>query len=243
MLPLKAPILNLNHKQAPMYERIQRHSREYGRRRGVKALLCAVLCMLGVSSCTMVTTGFWLDEIGCLRPEEHDRGQPRRVYRGTDAMYVQIPVVQVQHSESVIRHVDCTDLRPGVGVHRYPQLSVQSVSEPENYILRIPSVVGAPPLGEWDASLPVPPEEMCLLSASAVELSACERMPDACVELHPRWPEEWLGTRRSLGNQFRMPLARCCMLADIPLSLIATPIGWVTDVFSSMLGAEDEPSR
>ncbi len=243
MQPLKAPILNLNHKRYPMNGRILLHPLESGRRRGVKNLLFAVLCMLGVSSCTMVTTGFWLDEIGCLRPEEHDRGQPRRVYRGADAMYVQVPVVQMQHSESVIRHVDCTELRSGVVAHRYPKLCVQSVSEPENYILRIPSVAGAPPPGEWDATLPVPPEGMCLLPASAVDLSACERMPDACVVLHPRWPEEWLGTRRSLGNQCRMPLARCCMLADIPLSLIATPIGWLTDVFSSVLGAEETPSR
>lgn len=70
--------------------------------------------------------------------------------------------------------------------------------------------------------------EIRLISAQEVDLTTCVRLPDARVYC----PHELLTTQRTRGNQLRRSLAWGCMVADVPLSIMATPIGWLVDIVS-----------
>ena len=192
-------------------------------------LLFAALCSMGLSSCTIISTGFRLDEIGKLEPKEHPDGELRQVYQGSDYVYVQIPVVFIQNKEPIIRHLNIIEMWSNVVPYRYPNNKNPDISAPENYFLQIPAsyvkqgnVVSAPAAREKHDS------HIRLLSAKEVDLTTCVRLPDAKVSC----PYELLTKQRTWGNRLRRPLAWCCMVADIPLSIIATPIGWMVDIVS-----------
>lgn len=197
--------------------------------RSIFFLLFATFCALGVNSCTIITTGFWLDEIGKLEPKEHQAGELRQVYQGEDYVYVQIPIVFIQNKEPLIRHINCIDMWTNVVPYMYPNNSNPDISAPENYFLQIPSssvkqggVVSA--LADREAH----DSRIRLLSEKEVNLSTCTRLQDEKVYC----PHELLTRQRTWGNRLRRPLAWGCMVADIPINLIASPIGWVVDIIS-----------
>ncbi len=192
-------------------------------------MLFATLFTLGVSSCTVITTGFCLDEIGQLSPKEHPAGELKQVYQGSDYVYVQIPVVFIQNKAPIIRHLNIMDLWDNPTPYLYPNNKNPRVGAPVNYFLQIPlscvkqgGVVAA--LTGSDGKHP----EIRLISPQEVDLTTCVRLPDEPVYC----PHELLPKQRTWGNQLRRPLVWGCMVADIPLSIIATPIGWMVDIVS-----------
>lgn len=191
--------------------------------------LIAALCSFGVSSCTVITTGFWLDEIGQLEPKEHQAGELRQVYQGDDYVYVQVPIVFIQNKQPVIRHLNMMDLWINPVPYVYPNNKYSDISSPENYFLRLPSSCVTQ---EGIVSVLDGRDEnqaaIRLLSEKEVNLTSCKRIQDVTVCC----PHELLTTQRTWGNQLRRPLAWCCMLADIPLTIISNPVGWMVDIVS-----------
>lgn len=104
-------------------------------------LATAALCLatLGLSSCSIITTGFWLDEIGKLELKEHPDSELRQVYQGSDYVYVQIPIVFIQNKEPIIRHLNIIEMWTNVVPYMYPNNKNPDISAPENYFLQIPS--------------------------------------------------------------------------------------------------------
>ncbi len=77
-------------------------------------------------------------------------------------------------------------------------------------------------------------ETFSVLSASEVDLSHAQKWhpsPSQNSELTNNAVHmiKQLPTRRTTGNQLRRPLVLLLDIADIPLSLAATPIAWLTD--------------
>lgn len=195
----------------------------------ILSVLFAFLYTFGLSSCTVITTGCCLDEIGQLEPKEHLAGELRQVYRDKDCVYVKIPVVFIQNKEPIIRHLNIMDMWDNPIPYLYPNNKNPRVRAPENYFLQIPlsgvkqgGVVAALAGSEGEHT------EIRLISAQEVDLTTCVRLPDARVYC----PHELLTTQRTRGNQLRRPLAWGCMVADVPLSIMATPIGWLVDIVS-----------
>lgn len=195
----------------------------------IRFVLFAALYTFGLSSCTVITSGFCLDEIGQLSPKEHQAGEPRQVYQDPDYVYVQIPIVFIQNKQPIIRHLNMMDLWDNPIPYLYPNNKNPRASAPENYFLQIPlsrvkqgGVVAA--LAGSEGRRP----DIRLLSQQEVQLSTCVRLPDEQVCC----PRELLTTQRTRGNRLRRPLAWGCMVADIPLSVMATPIGWMVDIVS-----------
>ena len=194
-------------------------------------LATAALCLatLGLCSCTIITTGFWLDEIGKLELKEHPDSELRQVYQGSDYVYVQIPIVFIQNKEPIIRHLNIIEMWTNVVPCMYPNNKNPDISAPENYYLQIP--LSSVKQGNVVFSLPGREKsdfQIRLLSAKEVDLTTCVRLPDAKVSC----PYELLTKQRTWGNRLRRPLAWSCMVADVPLSVIASPIGWMVDIVS-----------
>ena len=187
------------------------------------------LAALGLNSCTITSTGFWLDEIGKLEQKEHPDSELRQVYQGPDYVYVQIPIVFIQNKEPIIRHLNIIEMWTNGVPYIYPNNKKPDISAPENYFLQIPlssikqgNVLSALSGREKSDS------QIRLLSAKEVDLTTCVRLPDAKAS----YPYELLTSQRTWGNRLRRPLAWSCMVTDIPLSVIATPIGWIVDIVS-----------
>lgn len=73
-----------------------------------------------------------------------------------------------------------------------------------------------------------------ILPAAEVDLSHAVLLSDGYGEQHPmrriwRNSENLPSPRRTWYNRCLMPLSWAAEAVDIPLSLIATPIGWIAD--------------
>lgn len=195
----------------------------------MRFLLFATLFTFGLSSCTVISTGFRLDEIGQLRPKEHQAGELRQVYQDADYVYVKIPIVLIQNKEPIIRHLSMMDLWDNPTPYLYPNNKNPGISAPQNYYLQIPlSHVKEGGVVAASVGRDVHRPEIRLLSEKEVNLTTCVRLQDKQVYC----PHELLSSQRTWGNRLRQPLAWCCMVADIPLSIMATPVGWVVDIVS-----------
>ncbi len=222
-----------------------------------RILATTALCLaaVGVNSCvTIIDTGSMLDDVGKQSPSRQIRfveekkplqsyytGEKLQVWEKEGIYYVQLPVAYIPSrvknrdflagmsmycSGKVITYPEETmgdeEVMPYLHTKEYfyAVLSKEQFNKAinpcssyfeslyrENYAVLPASDVDLRQAKKWN----LPPSQQSELDNYAVTM--IKQLPD----------------RRTTGNQLRRPLALLLDIADVPLSIAATPIAWVAD--------------
>ncbi len=218
-------------------------------------LLLAVLCNWGLSSCvTLIDTGSMLDDVGKQSPcrqikfveekkplQSYYTGEELQVWEKDGLYYVQLPVAYIP------ARVKNRDFLVGMSmfcsgkVFSYPREiagdeEVMPYQHTKEYFYAVLSKEqfnkAINPCSSYFESLYR--ENYDVLPASEVDLRQAKKWnltPSQQSELdnYAVCMINVLPDRRTTGNQLRRPLVLVLDIADVPLSIAATPIAWVAD--------------
>ncbi len=222
-----------------------------------RILATTALCLaaLGVNSCvTIIDTGSMLDDVGKQSPSRQIRfveekkplqsyytGEKLQVWEKEGIYYVQLPVAYIP------ARVKNRDFLAGMSMYcsgkviTYPEETmgdeeVMPYQHTKEYFYAVLSKEqldkAVNPYIKYSDSFYR--EHYAVLSAAEVDLSRAKKWqltPSQKSELEKYAVTmiEQLPDRRTTGNQLRRPLALLLDIADVPLSIAATPIAWVAD--------------
>lgn len=218
-----------------------------------KILTTTALCLtaVGLSSCTtVIDTGGSLDSIGKegashqLVTKKNSWGEtpekvPFSIYKRDSLYYVELPVVYIPAKIS-----DKTFLILNVGVFIgrgdefiYPafetdlkEIQKYHISKETYYAVLTEKQfeIACKGWGKFEVP-PINKEKFPILPASEVDLRGAQLVnqgvPSVDVE---QIIESKMPCRRTPGNQLRRPLVFILDVVDIPLSLAAAPVGWIS---------------
>lgn len=220
-----------------------------------RCLAAAALCTLGLSSCvTLVDSGSMLDDIGKQSPshrirlvqEKHNRHryyekEEIQVWEKEGLYFVQLPVAYIP------ARVKNRDYLVGMGMYlsgkvvTFPRQMMrdEEVIQFQHTREYFYAVLSETQLNKATSKYDKYADAFChetypVLSASEVDLSNAEKWtpsPSQESELsdNTAYMFKQLADRRTTGNRLRRPLAFLLDIADVPLSIAATPFAWVAD--------------
>ena len=214
----------------------------------------AVLCLVavGLSSCvTHIDAGSMLDDMGKQRPshqlqlvQEKPRYYEReeiQVWQKEGLYYVQLPVAYIP------ARVKDRDYLVGMSLYfsaqggTYPRLIMndEDVIQFQHTKEYFYAVLSEAQLNKAATHYHKYPNEFYrenypVLAASEVDLSNAKKwkpLPSqkAALSVNAIYMFKQLPDRRTTGNQLRRPLVLVLDVADVPLSIVATPFAWVAD--------------
>lgn len=220
-----------------------------------RILATTALCLAAVvmSSCTtVIDTGSTLDNVGKQAPHrllvKEKRWQntwhkeaPLVAWKKGDTYYVELPVAYIPAS---IRYRDYLILN--ISLLRTKQFCYPDIDGGSKIIADLQKMkevfyavlteeqfrLACTDYGKWETS-PLAGESFPILSASDVNPDGAERLPaeySRKLENGASIMLNRLPVRRTLGNQFRRPLTWVLNTADIPLTLAASPVGWLVNL-------------
>ena len=228
----------------------------YKKSRSFLFLLYAVLCTMGLSSCVAhIDTGSMLDDIGKQSPshqlrlvqEEHPQHQyydreELQVWEKEGLYYVQLPVAYIP------ARIENRDYLAGMSMFcsgkivTYPRLimrkeEVIQFQQTKEYFY---AVLSEEQLNKAATHYYKNPnafyrETYPVLSAAEVDLSNARKwnpspsQNTSALEVNAIYMFRQLPNRRTTGNQLRRPLVLLLDIADVPMSIAATPFAWVAD--------------
>lgn len=227
----------------------------YKNSRAFLFLLFSVLCTMGLSSCvTLIDTGSMLDDIGKQSPshqlrlvqEEHPQHQyydreELQVWEKDGLYYVQLPVAYIPSRVKNRDFLVLMTMYCSVNDFTYPRLimdekEVIQFQQTKEYFYAVLSKEqfnkAINPCSSYFESLYR--ENYAVLPASDVDLRQAKKWnlpPSQQSELdnYAVCMINVLPDRRTTGNQLRRPLVLVLDIADVPLSIAATPFAWVAD--------------
>ncbi len=218
-------------------------------------LTATALCTLGLSSCvTLIDTGSILDDVGKQSPSHRIRlvqeKQPRHRYYEKEEIqvwekeglyFVQLPVAYIP---ARVKNRDYLVLMgmylSGKGI-TFPRLmmSDEEVIQFQHTREYFYAVLSESQLNKATSKYNKYADAFChetypVLSASEVDLSNAKKWtPTASQESelsdNAVYMFKQLSDRRTTGNRLRRPLALMLDIADVPLSIAATPFAWIAD--------------
>ncbi|MBR4309644.1 MAG: hypothetical protein IKT79_01340 [Akkermansia sp.] len=218
-------------------------------------LLLLALCSIVLSSCvTIIDTGSMLDDVGKQSPSRQIRfveekkplqsyytGEKLHVWEKEGIYYVQLPVAYIPSRVKNRDFLVLMTMYCSVKDFTYPRLimdekEVIQFQQTKEYFYAVLSKEqfnkAINPCSSYFESLYR--ENYAVLPASDVDLRQAKKWnlpPSQQSELdnYAVTMIEQLPDRRTTGNQLRRPLALLLDIADVPLSIAATPIAWVAD--------------
>ena len=223
---------------------------------GIRNILTTTaLCTLGLCSCiTHIDTGSMLDDIGQQCPEhqiqlvketsttpQHYTKEQLQVWEKDGLFYVQLPVAYIPARVKNRDYLAGMSLFCSGQIITYPHQitgdeAVMPYQQTKEYFYAVLSKAqldkATSPYRHYANSFY--DETFSVLPAAEVDLSHAKKWhpsPSQNSELtnNAVLMIKQLPTRRTTGNQLRRPLVLLLDIADIPLSLAATPIAWLTD--------------
>lgn len=219
-----------------------------------RILATTALCLaaVGVTSCTIIDTGSTLDNVGKQIPHrllvKEKRGQdtwhkeaPLGAWKKGDNYYVELPVAYIPASIRNQNHLILNISLLRIGQFCYPDIdgSCKFIADRQKTKEVFYAVLteeqfrlACTDFGKWETP-PLAGESFPILSASDVNPDGAERLPaeySRKLENGANVILNRLPVRRTLGNQFRRPLTWVLNTADIPLSLAASPVGWLVNL-------------
>lgn len=227
----------------------------YKNSRAFLFLLFAVLCTMGLSSCvTLIDTGSMLDDIGKQSPshqlrlvqEEHPQHQyynreELQVWEKDGLYYVQLPVAYIPSRVKNRDFLVLMTMYCSVKDFTYPRLIMndEDVIQFQHTKEYFYAVLSEAQLNKAATHYHKYPNEFYrenypVLAASEVDLSNAKKwkpLPSqkAALSVNAIYMFKQLPDRRTTGNQLRRPLVLVLDIADVPLSIAATPFAWVAD--------------
>lgn len=212
-----------------------------------RVIIILLSLLLLLPACTIVDMGGALDEIGKQEPVPQQikrtgkpmpllgnyEDAPTPAWRKGDTYYIQLPVAYVPAKDWIFHHFSPKLLH---NVFEYPQcLTKEEISHyPTEYYYAVLTKEQFTEAGRHP-KIEVKGGRMRnmvydIVPAAQVDLRGAEKLT-ACASRFPdRILQDRLPERRTTGNQWRRPLVFVLDIADIPLSVAATPIGWVANV-------------
>ena len=217
-----------------------------------KILTTTALCLaaVGLSSCaTVIDTGSTLDNVGKQAPDRllvkegsWHKEAPLVAWKKGETYYVELPVAYIPAS---IRNRDfliCNiSLLRSHREFRYPDFDgsskfradLQNTKEVFYAVLTEEQFrLACTCYGKWETP-PLAGESFPMLSAASVNMEGAERLS---TEYSRRLENSApillrnVPVRRTLGNQLRRPLTWVLDTADIPLTIAASPVGWLVNL-------------
>lgn len=196
-------------------------------------------------SCTVIDIGGGLDNIGkqVATPQRIERQQerypligkygkaPTPAWKKGDTYYVQLAVAYVPAKEEWLISFSPIILRNSIEFPK--QLTPEEISH-------YPTEIFYAELNEaqfdkvcrkdirMKQTNAMAKEEFRLIPADEVDLTGATKITNNVVRQPQRLLQGRMPERRTTGNQWRRPLVFVADVADIPLSIAATPVGWVT---------------
>ena len=228
----------------------------YKNSRAFLFLLFSVLCTMGLSSCvTLIDTGSMLDDIGKQSPshqlrlvqEEHPQHQyydreELQVWKKDNLYYVQLPVAYIPSRVKNRDFLVLITMYCSVKNFTYPRLimreeEVIQFQQTKEYFY---AVLSEEQLNKAATHYHKNPnafyrETYPVLSAAEVDLSNARKwnpspsQNTSALTSNAIYMFRQLPDRRTTGNQLRRPLVLLLDIADVPLSIAATPFAWVAD--------------
>lgn len=208
-------------------------------------ILPLLFSALLATSCTIVDFGGALDEVGKQEavPQQVKRTgtypqllgdykpAPTPAWQNGDTYYIQLPVAYVPAQDWWISHMsphtgfDYPDNLTDEQISRYPTEIYYAVLTREQF-----REACSHPKIEFKRGGRLRNMQYDIIPASQVDLKGATYLTDCASDMPQRILQDRLPYRRSTGNQLRRPLVFLLDVADIPLSIVATPIGWAADV-------------
>ncbi len=213
------------------------------------------LCTLGLSSCvTLVDTGSMLDDVGKLSPshrirlvqEKHTRHryyekEEIQVWEKEGLYFVQLPVAYIPARVKNRDYLVLMGMYLSAKGITFPRLMMRDEEVIQFQHMReyFYAVLSEAQLNKATSKYDKYADAFChetypVLSASEVDLSNAKKWtPSASQESelsdNAVYMFKQLSDRRTTGNRLRRPLAFLLDIADVPLSIAATPFAWVAD--------------
>lgn len=206
----------------------------------------------GLNSCsTIIDTGSALDSVGkqsaahlLIAKEKRDfylplEEAPVSVYKRGTSYYVKLPIAFIPAD---IRNNDYLIYNMGIFVGRdkdftYPaerqdlkHIIYKHQSTPETFYAVLTEEqfrLACEPWGKFDTP-PLTNESIPIVPASDITLDGTQMINIDKLSIDTYRMICKIPDRRTPGNQLRRPLVFVLDVADIPLSIAATPIGWLT---------------
>ena len=208
----------------------------------LRVIIMLLYLLLLLPACTIVDMGGALDEIGKQEPVPQQikrtgkpiyEDAPTPAWRKGDTYYVQLfPIAYVPAKDWLIVHFSPYLLN---NFFEWPQpLTLEQISHypTEIYYAELDkeqfAEVCRPPKFEFNPR--TRNMKYRILPAADVDLRGAEKLTAYASRLPNPILQDRLPERRTTGNQWRRPLVFVLDVADIPLSVAATPIGWVVNV-------------
>ena len=209
-----------------------------------RLVIILLYSLLLLPACTIVDMGGAVDEIGKQvavpqvkkRSEKWRKGAydyaPTPAWKKGDTYYIQLPIAYVPAQYWYVLHYSPYLLNNGYewpqrltdeDISRYPTEIYYAVLNQEQFkeARRHPKIELPPRMRDMEYEI---------VPAAAVDLTGAEKLTDCATEMPQRILLDRLPARRTTGNQWRRPLVFVLDVADIPVSIVATPIGWVANV-------------
>ncbi len=211
-----------------------------------RVIIMLLFSLLLLPACTIVDMGGAVDEIGkqeavpqqVKRTGEHPKiledytNAPTPAWRKGDTYYIQLPIAYVPAQDWYALHYSPYLLNNGfewpqrltdAEISQYPTEIYYAVLNAEQFkeACRHPKIELTPRMRNMEYEI---------IPAAEVDLTGAEKLTDCATRAPQRILLDRLPARRTTGNQWRRPLVFILDAADIPLSIAATPIGWVANV-------------
>lgn len=206
-----------------------------------------LLPVLLFSSCTIVDLGGALDEAGkqeatiqqvkqakkCELLADQYCDAPSPAWKKGDRYYIRLAVAYVPAQDWILLHIN--PLLPdtmslpgklsGKTISNYPTEFYYAVLNEQQFkkICTKYRRIKAPRMDG---------EHYLILPEKDVDLTGAEKLTDNATRCPAQLLKNRLPVNRSTGNRLRRPLVFVLDVADIPLTVAATPIGWVVDAIT-----------
>ena len=211
-----------------------------------RVIIILLSLLLLLPACTIVDMGGALDEIGKQEavPQQIKRtgkpmpllgnyeDAPTPAWKKGDTYYIQLPIAYVPAKDWHIAHFSPYLLN---NVFEWPQcLTPEAISHYPTEIyyaeLNRKQFAEACRHPKFEFTPRMRNMKYRILPAAEVDLTGAEKLTNCATRWPQRILQDRLPYRRTTGNQWRRPLVFVLDVADIPLSVAATPIGWVANV-------------
>lgn len=204
------------------------------------ALLSVALLLL--PACTQINLGGAVDQIGKKEATPHYQAKelrgttmytpaPTPAWKKDGKYYVQLPISYVPTREAWITHLshyidlvfDFPKPYNRKEISQYPTEIYYAVLDEKQF-----QAARKHPKTEFKSRMDR--MKYSIVPESEIDLSGATLVTKNTSYFPGRILGERLSDRRTFGNQCRRPLVLILDIADIPLTLAATPIGWFVDL-------------
>ena len=220
-----------------------------------RILATTALCLaaVGLSSCTtVIDTGSMLDNVGKEEPsrllkEEKNKyvtwhqETPMVAWKKGDTYYVELPVAYIPAGIQYRDYLVCNESLLRREQFFYPEVecSPASIATCQKQKEIFYAVLTAEQFrkactgyAKWETP-PLAGESFPVLPAASVNMEGAERLSaeySRSLETSAPILLRRVPVRRTLGNQLRRPLTWVLDTADIPLTIAASPVGWLVNL-------------